>query len=161
MWFYISNTSSEYSGGYFAFTFNYLKDFPLPKVLSKPKELKRLVSLQTRISNEYLDTITSFLNLLQSKFDIDKLSRKLENWHELEFKQFLAELKKKKVKLSLNEEAEWMDYFNEKKAEAQELKSKIDAIDNELDHLVYKLYDLTYDEVLIVDPETPITREGY
>lgn len=29
------------------------------------------------------------------------------------------------------------------------------------DLLVYKLYDLTYDEVLIVDPETPISREEY
>ena len=28
-------------------------------------------------------------------------------------------------------------------------------------HLVYKLYDLTYDEVLIVDPESSITREEY
>ena len=33
--------------------------------------------------------------------------------------------------------------------------------EDEIDHLVYKLYDLTYDEVLIVDPDTPITREGY
>lgn len=30
-----------------------------------------------------------------------------------------------------------------------------------IDHIVYHLYDLTYDEVLIVDPETPITREEY
>lgn len=29
------------------------------------------------------------------------------------------------------------------------------------DRLVYHLYSLTYDEVLIVDPETPITREEY
>ena len=26
---------------------------------------------------------------------------------------------------------------------------------------LYKLCDLTYDEVLIIDPQTPITREGY
>lgn len=31
----------------------------------------------------------------------------------------------------------------------------------EIDHVVYHLYDLTYDEVLVVDPETPITREEY
>ena len=31
----------------------------------------------------------------------------------------------------------------------------------ETDRLVYHLYGLTYDEVLIVDPETPITREEY
>ena len=30
-----------------------------------------------------------------------------------------------------------------------------------IDHLVYHLYGLTYDEVLIVDPETPFTREEY
>lgn len=33
--------------------------------------------------------------------------------------------------------------------------------DEEIDFLVYKLYGLTYDEVLIVDPETAITREEY
>lgn len=30
-----------------------------------------------------------------------------------------------------------------------------------LDMILYHLYDLTYDEVLVVDPETPITREEY
>lgn len=32
---------------------------------------------------------------------------------------------------------------------------------NEIDNMVYHLYGLTYDEVLIVDPQTPITREEY
>ena len=35
------------------------------------------------------------------------------------------------------------------------------TLESEIDHLVYRLYGLTYDEVLIVDPETPITREEY
>ena len=30
-----------------------------------------------------------------------------------------------------------------------------------IDTLVYHLYGLTYDEVLIVDPNTPITEEEY
>lgn len=33
--------------------------------------------------------------------------------------------------------------------------------ESEIDILVYRLYGLTYDEVLVVDPETPITREEY
>ena len=38
----------------------------------------------------------------------------------------------------------------------------IDCLEiSKLDSLVYHLYNLTYDEVLIVDPETPITREEY
>ena len=35
------------------------------------------------------------------------------------------------------------------------------ALEDEIDFMVYKLYGLTYDEVLVVDPETPITREQY
>ena len=35
------------------------------------------------------------------------------------------------------------------------------ALESEIDHLVYHLYGLTYNEVLIVDPETPITRDEY
>lgn len=35
------------------------------------------------------------------------------------------------------------------------------AFEAQVDFLVYKLYLLTYDEVIIVDPETPITREEY
>lgn len=33
--------------------------------------------------------------------------------------------------------------------------------ERKIDILVYHLYGLTYDNVLIVDPQTPITREEY
>ena len=45
-----------------------------------------------------------------------------------------------------------------KKANPQADTSKWER---KIDSLVYHLYGLTYDEVLIVDPETPITREEY
>lgn len=32
---------------------------------------------------------------------------------------------------------------------------------NEMNMIVYKLYNISYDEVLIIDPDTPITREEY
>lgn len=35
------------------------------------------------------------------------------------------------------------------------------TLENQIDLIVYHLYNLTYDEVLIVDPSTPITREAY
>ena len=35
------------------------------------------------------------------------------------------------------------------------------AWEEEIDFIVYKLYGLNYDEVLVVDPETPITKEEY
>lgn len=47
-----------------------------------------------------------------------------------------------------------------------EMKYECDNVDvsdlkNEIDLYVYRLYNLTYDEILIIDPETIITREEY
>ena len=41
------------------------------------------------------------------------------------------------------------------------IEQEIELLENEIDKKVYHLYGLTYDEVLIVDPDTPITREEY
>lgn len=41
------------------------------------------------------------------------------------------------------------------------LSTDTSVLENQIDFLVYHLYGLTYDEVLIVDPETPISREEY
>ncbi|MDD2577498.1 MAG: TaqI-like C-terminal specificity domain-containing protein, partial [Bacteroidales bacterium] len=45
----------------------------------------------------------------------------------------------------------------------EDKKNNIDTfvLEKEIDCIVYKLYDLTYDEVLVIDPLTPITREEY
>ena len=40
-------------------------------------------------------------------------------------------------------------------------KADTSKVEQKIDYLVYKIYGLTYDEVLIVDPQTPITREEY
>lgn len=46
---------------------------------------------------------------------------------------------------------------------AKRLSSDTDttALESEIDLMVYHLYGLTYDEVLIVNPQTPITQEEY
>ena len=44
---------------------------------------------------------------------------------------------------------------------AIDIDTNILSIEQQIDFLVYHLYGLTYDEVLVVDPDTPITREEY
>lgn len=46
-------------------------------------------------------------------------------------------------------------------AKALDEKADTKHLESKIDFLVYHLYGLAYDEVLIVDPETPITREEY
>jgi hypothetical protein len=85
----------------------------------------------------------------------------LQSFDQLDFKGFVAELKKQKIKLSLVQQDEWEDYFNQYRQACQELSEQIKNTGNEIDQLVFYLYGLTYDEVLIVDPETPVLREYY
>ena len=85
-----------------------------------------------------------------------EVTKKLQNWHELEFGDFIKELNKtiKKSggeKLTKSDEMEWMEVFETKKEEAQALKSEIDKTDREIDQMVYELYGLSEEEIKIVE----------
>jgi len=126
--------------------------FPIPDNLDDCKD--DLINFVDAIMSSFhllMNVKDNLLNLLQSNFDIEKPSKNLQNWHELKYKDFLKELKKAKVQLSLPEEAEWMQYFNEQKKKAQELKSEIKSVDAEIDQMVYELYELTEEEIKIVE----------
>ena len=49
------------------------------------------------------------------------------------------------------EEAHWEDYFIQESAKAQELKARINATDQEIDRMVYQLYELTEEEIGMVE----------
>ena len=58
---------------------------------------------------------------------------------------------KKKIKLSLSDEAEWEDYFTQESKKALDLKAQIDATDKAIDAIVYELYGLSKEEIEIVE----------
>ncbi|MFZ4725129.1 MAG: Eco57I restriction-modification methylase domain-containing protein [Paludibacter sp.] len=94
-----------------------------------------------------------FQRMLQRKFDLEDLPGKMQNWYMLSYKEFIAELGKKKIKLTLAQEAEWEEYFLAEQVKATQLKKQIDDTDREIDRMVYTLYELTEDEVRIVEGE--------
>ncbi len=92
-----------------------------------------------------------FLKLLQSNFEIEKLSKKLQSFYDHDFKTLVSELKKKKVSFNLAQQAEWMEFFEQSKAAINELQNKITSTDSEIDKMVYDLYGLTDEEIQIVE----------
>ncbi len=130
----------------------YLSKLPIKKIIpanQKPLVEKVLVMIS---ENKILSKITTnFVHFVTRKYSIEKLSTKLQNWHTLTFTEFIKELKKKKVKLGLAEEAEWAEYFDAEKAKAQAIQLEIDKTDREIDGMVYELYGLTEEEIAIVE----------
>lgn len=152
MWFFLKNTGTILRGGYFRYKTKYLEPFPVPMTSGNEQQpfIEKVKEIKVSTSG-FKNLEQQFVTLMQSKFDIEKLSKKLQSWHELEFKDFLKELKKVKVQMGLPEEAEWMQYFSEQKQKAQELKSEINRVDAEIDQMVYRLYGLTNDEIKVVE----------
>lgn len=114
----------------------------------------------------YKNSWSLFINYISSKFYLNKLSRKLENWQELEFSDFIKELNKaiktnNKALLSEDKEAiptltkkdefEWLELFEENKKKARNLQTQINQTEKEIDAMVYKLYGLTEEEIKIVE----------
>ena len=102
-----------------------------------------------------------FLRRLSENFEGIKITGALSTFDQLEFADFLKELKKQKITLKLIQQDEWEEYFNDYRLACHQLSEQITETDKEIDLRVYKLYGLTYDEVLIVDAEFSVSREEY
>ncbi|WP_242927181.1 Eco57I restriction-modification methylase domain-containing protein [Pontibacter vulgaris] len=127
----------------------YLSRIPVKNTEQQPfiEKADAMLSL-----NEALQSINQkFQRTLSRKFGLTELPKKLQEWYLLPYVEFIKELAKKKVKLSLADEAEWEDYFTEQAEKALSLKNQIQTTDAEIDQLVYQLYNLTDEEIAIVE----------
>lgn len=144
-----------------------LKSLPI-KVASSLEQntMSNLVDFIVELNKKNQVFNSKFINYLKQKFQLQKLTRKLQNWHELAFGDFIKELNKAikannklRVKENLEEistltkkdEFEWLDLFEDNKQKAQALQAQINQTDKEIDAMVYELYGLTEDEIKIVE----------
>tara|TARA_R110001583_G_scaffold62101_2_gene183024 strand:- start:10392 stop:13394 length:3003 start_codon:yes stop_codon:yes gene_type:complete len=123
----------------------------LPISLNMDKGLESKMNIILLLNKELLSESTKFQRTLQRKFEIDKLPKKLQDWYLLSYNEFIKELSKKKIKLSLSEESEWEDFFIQESNKALDIKSSIEDTDKEIDRMVYQLYNLTDDEIEIIE----------
>lgn len=96
-------------------------------------------------------TCKKFLGRVKETFSLEKLSTALEDFYNLTFADFVKELSKQKIKLSLKDKDEWEEYFGEYKASCQTLAAHIAETDQSINALVYRLYGLSAEEVEIIE----------
>ncbi len=131
-----------------------LDDLPLVNIsLEKQQPFIEKADKMLSLNRELQDLSQKFQRMLLRKFDLEKLSTKLQEWYLLDFSDFIKELKRLKVKLSLSQESEWEEYFLEEKSKAIAVDSEIKNTDKEIDSMVYRLYDLTDEEIKIIEEE--------
>ena len=111
------------------------------------------VDLLIILNKKLRETKQNFINEL----NLVKVPTKLQKFEELDFDDFIKEYAKvKKLKFAdkleeRNLKNEWQSLFENDKKEVLEIQNQINITDKEIDQMVYKLYDLTPDEIKIVE----------
>lgn len=124
----------------------------LPFILSENQQpFIQKADLMLTLNKDLHEQSQKFQRTIQRKFELEDLPKKLQDWYKLPYSEFIKELGKKKVSLSLSQEAEWEDYFMLESKKALDLLSRIDQTDKEIDRMVYELYGLTQEEIHIVE----------
>ena len=128
---------------------NQLETIPIPEIsLEAQQPFIALADKMLTLNESLQKKSTNFLKVVKQTFALEKISTKLETFYNLDFDGFMKELKQK---LTPKTKLEWLEVFEETKKSLQEIQSQIAATDKEINALVYKLYDLTEEEIKIVE----------
>ena len=151
-YYFVKNTAKSVRRMFPKIILNDLRKFPF-KEISKSEQQPFIDKAEIILTlNENLQNVsTKFIGLLQSELFIEKVTKKIENWHTLEWGDFEKELKRIKIVLMGEQKEDWFERFNRLKTEAQHIKTEIDKTDSDIDAMVYELYGLSEEEIKIVE----------
>lgn len=151
-YFILEHSPNENSNSYPILHFKLLQSLPI--VICDPIDQEKIADLAYDLTNlkaNYTAFKKSFISFIASKFNCTLNEMTLEEWPDLKFSEVVKELAKENIKLSSLEETEWKKYFNVEKEKAHELKNQINEIDQEIDEMVYELYELSDKEIKSVE----------
>lgn len=110
------------------------------------------VDMILNLNKELNDEINGFSNWLKCTYKIEKFSKKLDKYYELSLNDFLTELKKKKVDIKPRKTHELLKKeFEDSVNKVNPLLLKIEETDKEINQMIYKLYELSDDEIEIIE----------
>ena len=131
---------------------NDVKNIPLIEIDKNEQKIFTVkADVMIQLNNDLQEQTQKFLNLLKSDFNLEKPSKKIEEFYSLTWSEFEKELSKNKITLLGVTKDDWFDRFDRFKKKALELISQINQTDKEIDCMVYELYGLTEEEIQIVE----------
>jgi D-Tyr-tRNAtyr deacylase len=127
-----------------------VKLLPIAEITNE-SSFTKLANSILELKIKFNEVKSKFFLLLMSDFNLQKISRKIEDYYTLNWPEFEKELNKNKINLLGVQKEDWLDRFDRFKKQALDLKTQIDQTDREIDSMVYALYGLTEEEIAIVE----------
>ena len=150
MFYYFTNTSSDNKIVFPKVKKSQLLELPIVELKNQTPFIEK-ADLMLSLNKDLQEQSQKFQRMLERKFELAVLPKKIQEWYLLSYSDFIKELSKLKIKLSLSQEAEWEEYFRSEASKLNAIKSQIDATDKAIDTMVYTLYGLTDEEIAIVE----------
>ena len=152
VWIFLTSICVVRNGGYIEVKPQYFEQIPIPPIENEfGNALSAIADTMLTLNKQLQEKRSRFLRRLSENFEGVKITTALQTFDQMEFKAFVAELKKQKINLSLAQQDEWEDYFNQYRNDCQQLSEQIAQTDREIDQRVYQLYGLTEEEIRIVE----------
>ncbi len=153
-WWLITKFCSQIQNGY-QLIWKYFGQIPIPAI-NDDSSLSSLADTMLSLNADLQQKRSRFLRRMQENFcggacPAVKITGTLETFDTLQFTDFVKELKKQKIKLTLPQQDEWEDYFGQYKTECNSLSEQIAETDRRIGSLVYELYGLTEEEIKVVE----------
>lgn len=151
-YYFVKNTAKSVRKLFPKIILNDLRKFPIKNISSSTQQpFIEKADLMLSLNNELQEQSQKFQRTIQRKFELEVLPKKLQDWYLLTYRDFIIELGKLKIKLTLSQEAEWEDYFTAEATKVNTIKTQIETTDKAIDAMVYELYGLSKEEIEIVE----------
>ena len=157
LWFVFRSLTPLASGGYFRMKAQYVGQLPIPRM---PESSRQALASQAVIAQKSAQERLKLQAALTRRIpDLcpperePKLTNKLKEWWTLpNFSAFRAEVKKVfKADIPLADRSDWEDWINRDRAENDRLTAEIAQAETEIDSIIYDLFDLTEDEIALLE----------
>ena len=140
-------------GKYYNLSKAFIEQLPIyPADAREQRIIVEKAERMLQLNNQLQKEVSNFQNWIHYTYRIEKFSKKLKKYYELSFDEFLTELNKKKVDTKQRKTQELLKTeFEESVSVIIPLLQQITDTDNEIDKMVYDLYDLTSEEIKIIE----------
>ncbi len=154
-WFFLSSVTNIARGGYLRLRTEFVEQLPLPTMpAGERSQLGHFGDICSDVAARRFDIRASVNHRIcdLAPSEHPKLSRKLDEWWTLDFAAFRAEIKRIfHAEIPVKERGEWEAYLATQAAEIRKLDVEIEKAEQEIDTLVYRLFDLTPEEIALLE----------
>ena len=130
----------------------YVDQIPIPNLEPENKLIlsKLVEDIQTKHDEFYKEKI-NFIDWVKRRFNIENYPQKAEKFYKMTFDEFFNELEKKRKIPQKSQQDILKEEFTNSSNITSNLRIKIKQLENDINKKVYELYDLTPDEIKIIE----------